>query len=123
MNEVVRGLHHAAITAPPDLEDEVVQWYGTVFGLEPLEKPEGTRDGGAWFSLGRGELHVTIDDHNPPPVAHLAIEVGDLDEVIERLRAAACHIEQAAAIPGRRRLYTRDPAGNRLEILALDGTA
>jgi catechol 2,3-dioxygenase-like lactoylglutathione lyase family enzyme len=46
--------------------------------------------------------------------------VDDLDAAIGRLRAAGCHIEQAGEIPGRHRCYTRDPAGNRIEVVRFD---
>jgi hypothetical protein len=39
--------------------------------------------------------------------------------VIDRLRDAKCHIEQARPIPGRHRLFTRDPAGNSIEIVSV----
>ena len=115
----VLALDHVNITAPQELEEDVVTWYESCLGLERLEKPDGTRPKGAWFKLGNQELHVSVDAHNPPQTAHLGIVVDDFETVIERLRDARCHIEQAAVIPGRRRCYTRDPAGNRIEIAAL----
>ncbi len=56
----------------------------------------------------------------PAPRAHFALAVDDLDAAIQTLRASGCHIEQARPIPGRRRCFTRDPAGNRIELLAYD---
>ena len=116
---VVR-LDHVNVTTPEELEDEVLAWYGTCLGLERLEVLEGTRRRGGWFKLGEGELHVALDEHNPPKRAHFAVVVDDLDAVVERLRAADCHIEQARPLPGRRRFFTRDPAGNRIEVMAFD---
>lgn len=119
----VLGLDHVNVTAPEELEDEVVGWYEDCLGLSRLQKPEGTRPNGAWFGLGSQELHVSVDEHNPHRTAHFAIVVDDYDVVIQRLRDAECHIEQAAAIPGRRRFYTRDPAGNRIEIAVVQEPA
>lgn len=115
-------LDHVNVTTPEDLEAEVVAWYGDCLGLTPCNKPDGTSTSGAWFKVGEQELHVTRDEHNPPKTAHFCLITDDLDGVIERLRAAECHIEQAAAIPGRRRFFTRDPAGNRVEIASLEGS-
>ena len=112
----VIGLDHVNVTAPAELEEEVVNWYQNCLGLTRIRKPDGTRPKGAWFELGPQELHISVDEHNPHQTAHLGIVVDDHDVVIERLRSAGCHIEQASTIPGRRRFYTRDPAGNRLEI-------
>ena len=119
----VLALDHVNITAPEELEQEVVGWYENCLGLERLPKPEGTRPSGAWFKLGDQELHISIDQHNPPQNAHLGILVDDFETVVQGLRGAGCHIEQAATIPGRRRCYTRDPAGNRIELAAIEEPA
>lgn len=120
---MVVGVDHVAVTAPEELEAEVVGWYEDVFGLERVDKPEGTRVKGAWFRAGDVQVHITIDEHNPPKIAHFALVVTDPQAAIERLRDAGCHIEQASEIPGRKRFYTRDPAGNRIEVVAFEGGA
>jgi catechol 2,3-dioxygenase-like lactoylglutathione lyase family enzyme len=116
----ILGIDHVNVTTPEELESDVVEWYAGVVGLERIDKPPGARSGGLWFKAGDQELHVSIDPHNPPKTAHFGIVVDDFEEIVSRLRAEGCHIEQAAAIPGRRRCYTRDPAGNRIEIVSFD---
>ncbi len=118
---VFHGLDHVTITAPEELIDEVLEWYYARLGLERIEKPEGAGGlGGGWFRVGAQEVHVTIDPHNPPHEAHFALVVDELPSVVDALRSAGCHIEQARPVPGRRRFYTRDPAGNRIEIISFD---
>jgi catechol 2,3-dioxygenase-like lactoylglutathione lyase family enzyme len=116
-------LDHVNVTAPEELEDETLTWYRDTLGLEEIEKPRGTRPRGAWFQIGDAELHVSIDEHNPHKTSHFGLIVDDYDAVIGRLRSARSHIEQADVIPGRHRFYTRDPAGNRVEIAHLDEDA
>lgn len=117
----ISKLDHVDITTPEELEEAVLDWYGSCLGLERIDKPDGTASRGGWFRIGDQELHVTQDEHNPPKIAHFGIAVDDFDEAVSRLRSFGCHIEQATTIPGRRRCYTRDPAGNRIEILSYDG--
>ena len=117
---VFKGLDHVNITAPEELMDEVLEWYWARLGLERIDKPEGTRAQGGWFRVGAQELHVSVDPHNPPHDAHFALVVDDSKSVIEALRSAGCHIEQASPIPGRHRFFTRDPAGNRIEVTSFD---
>lgn len=117
----VLGLDHVTVTTPAELETEVIRWYEEVLGLEQMDKLEGAGEGGAWFSVGTIELHVSLDPHNPPRTAHFGISVRDLAGAIEHLRSHGCHIEQATEIVGRHRFFTRDPAGNRIELFALDG--
>ena len=119
----VVALEHVSVTSPGDLEDEVVSWYRDLLGLEQMEKPEGAREKGAWFRIGDQQVHVMIDEHNPPKVSHFALVVDDFSEVVERLRGAGCHIEQARPVPGRKRFFTRDPAGNRIEIVTIEGNS
>jgi catechol 2,3-dioxygenase-like lactoylglutathione lyase family enzyme len=116
----VSGISHVHITTPEELEDQVVEWYQRVLGLERLEKPVAALPQGTWLRAGGQEIHISKDAHNPPKDAHFGLVVDDFAAVIEVLRGNGCHIEQAATIPGRHRLYTRDPAGNRIELLAFD---
>lgn len=115
-----RGIDHVNITAPEELMDDVLEWYEVRLGLERLPKPSGTRPGGGWFQVGRQELHISVDPHNPPHTAHFGLVVSNFSEIVTALREAGYHIEQASAVPGRHRFYTRDPAGNRVEIAHFD---
>ena len=113
-------LDHVNITTPEELEEDVVEWYENCLGLEKISKPGGTREAGAWFKIGEAEVHVSPDEHNPHKEAHFCLQVNDFQATVERLREAGCHIEQAGEIPGRHRLFTRDPAGNRVELMSFD---
>jgi catechol 2,3-dioxygenase-like lactoylglutathione lyase family enzyme len=57
-------------------------------------------------------------DHNPSIGGHVAIQVDDLDAVMERLKAAGISFSYAPtfAIPNMRHVYVYDPAMNLLEI-------
>ena len=116
----VVGVDHVQVTAPDELVDETCDWYRSCLGLPEMTKPEGTRPVGAWFRAGSQEVHVGVDEHNPHKTAHFGLVVTDFGAVVERLRGSGCHIEQASSIPGRHRCYTRDPAGNRIEIVSFD---
>ena len=119
----VLTVDHIAVTAPSNLEDVVLAWYSDTLGLEQLEKPEGTRDAGGWFRAGGVELHVTVEESAPTATGHFGMVVDDFEAAVARLRGAGSVIEPARAIPGRRRCYTRDPAGNRIEILSYEEAA
>jgi glyoxalase/bleomycin resistance protein/dioxygenase superfamily protein len=93
-----------------------------VLGLTELPKPAALQArGGAWFRGGDCELHVGIDDpFAPARKAHPGLRVGsaaDLHALADRLAAAGCPVTWADDIPGRLRLHTADPFGNRLELL------
>lgn len=118
---MVISLEHVTVTTPEELEEEVLEWYSNVLGLERVDKTEGAASGGGWFKVGQQQVHLLIDPHNPPKNAHFCLRVAEFDSFLGTLRANGCHIEQARAVPGRKRCFTRDPAGNSIEIVALDG--
>jgi catechol 2,3-dioxygenase-like lactoylglutathione lyase family enzyme len=113
-----QAVDHVTVTAPEELFDEVASWYETGLGLERVKRPSEAGPTGVWLRAGDQEVHIDIDPHNPPHAAHFALVVNDLRAAVQHLRHMGCHIEQARTIPGRRRFFTRDPAGNRVEIVA-----
>jgi len=99
------------------------RFFGELFGLEELEKPEPLRPrGGAWFALDRGgQLHIGVEDpFVPARKAHPAFRLTreELVELAQRLEAAGERVEWDDSLPGVLRFYTTDPWGNRLELLA-----
>ena len=117
----VHGLDHVQVAAPrePCVEERARAFYAELLGLAEIEKPEALRSkGGVWFSLGRGELHVGLeDDFRPALKAHPALAVSGLDELRARLEAEGHVTLEAEEIPDARRFYVSDPFGNRLEII------
>jgi len=115
-------LDHVQIAAPPGCEGAARRFFGELLGLAEIEKPEPLRArGGAWFALGERQLHVGVEpEFEPARKAHVALRVGaaELDDLAERLSAAAAPVTWDDALPGERRFYSADPWGNRIEFLA-----
>ena len=119
---MIVGLDHSFLTIQDGGEDAARRFYGEVLGLEEIQRPEGLqRSGGVWFQAGGQELHLGTDDaHLPPKRPHSGFRVGssvELDEVAERLTSNCYDVEWDERIESRRRFYTRDPFGNRIELL------
>jgi len=118
---VIEGVDHVQVAAPPGCEREARGFYGRVLGLRELEKPEALRPGGVWFAAGAQELHVGVaDDFAPARKAHPGLRVAsdaDLDALAEALVTAGADVEWDDRIAGRRRFFTADPWGNRIELL------
>lgn len=117
----VLSLHHANLTFAPELEAETVRFYVETLALRTLPKPQGRRSQGAWLRVGAAEIHLSPDTPGRAEQSaadrHLCLIVADLDAAEARLCAAGAPIEQDPRPPvGYRRLFTRDPAGNRLEL-------
>jgi predicted enzyme related to lactoylglutathione lyase len=108
------------VIAPPGGVAEAGRFYAEVVGLEQIDRP-GTLGGtGAWFRAGSQQLHVSeYEEFAPAAKAHPAFELSgaELDALAERLEAAGAEVQWDERLPGARRFYSFDPAGNRLEFL------
>ncbi len=119
------GIDHVQVAAPAGCEAEARRFYGALLGLEEIPKPPMLAErGGCWFRVGSQELHVGVAEPFTPAVkAHAGLSVGSaeaLRRIAQALTDAGARVEYAdeAEIPGRLRLHTVDPWGNRLELLA-----
>jgi catechol 2,3-dioxygenase-like lactoylglutathione lyase family enzyme len=111
------------VTCPPDEIAAVADFYCDVLGLTRIEKPAGTEPSGAWFDVdGQTQVHVSARDVPAHPDAHFALVVDDLPALLARLDAGGHEWRPAPPVFGGSRGFTRDPAGNRIELFEL-GTA
>jgi len=117
------ALDHVQVAAPTGGEGAARAFYGGLLGLAEVEKPPAlAAEGGAWFVTATGLLNVGITEPFVPAAkAHpgLRAQTGAaLDALAEALAAAGHPVEWDDRLPGHRRFYTRDPFGNRVELLA-----
>ena len=117
-------IHHVNVVVPPGRTADVVPFYADVLGLNQVAKPtEGVAQSGAWFDINdSSQVHVSERDGDVHPQSHFGLVVDEFDAVLQRLRSAGAPWEDQADIFGGRRGFTRDPAGNRVEILERAGT-
>src|SRR5262245_45131992 len=87
-------------------------------GLEEISRLGTPGRSGAWLRFADGrQLHLSTGTPNPVSRAHFAILVDDLVAARERMQAMGAPLETEREIPGLIRFFTRDPDGNRLEIV------
>jgi catechol 2,3-dioxygenase-like lactoylglutathione lyase family enzyme len=117
----ILGIDHVQVAAPEGCERAARAFYGGIFGLDELPKPEPLAGrGGCWFRAGAQELHVGVEKpFAAARKAHPSFLVSDLAALAKRLRAAGFEVVPDEAIPGVERAYTADPFGNRLELRQL----
>jgi catechol 2,3-dioxygenase-like lactoylglutathione lyase family enzyme len=112
-------LHHVQVSVPPGSEAVARGFYVGVLGMEELPKPPAlAARGGVWLRLAGTELHLGVEPgFRPAGKAHPAFEVDDLVDLRHRLELAGAQVRDDDLLPGRRRFYTEDPFGNRLEFV------
>jgi catechol 2,3-dioxygenase-like lactoylglutathione lyase family enzyme len=97
-----------------DVLEQALRFYIDILGLETVTRRDA-EGRGAWLKVGDAEIHLTEDaTPQPPSKRHLALEVDDLP-------AARAAVEGSGAVIEKEelgvRFWTRDPSGNRLEIV------
>jgi len=113
------GLHHVQLAMPPDEEQAAIDFYEGVLGLQQVTKPpELSPRGGVWFRSGTLEVHLGVEEGFQAAVkAHPAFLVEDLERLRARLEMSGFKVVDTVQLEGFRRVYVRDPFGNRLELI------
>lgn len=120
MPNLISGLDHVQIEAPPGHEADAKAFYGDFLGLPELEKPEALRhNGGVWFALPGGQqLHTgTVPDFAPRRKGHPCLRCSDLNALTERADAFGIPLLPDVQLAPLRRVFLNDPFGNRLEVV------
>jgi catechol 2,3-dioxygenase-like lactoylglutathione lyase family enzyme len=116
----ILGLDHVQLAAPAGCEEAARRFFGELLGLEEIDKPPGVRaSGGVWFRCGAQELHIGVaEPFLAAAKAHpgLRVAADELGPLAERLRGVGAPVRWDERIPERRRFFTEDPWGNRLEL-------
>jgi len=93
------------------------QFYEQALGLVERRDPLLDRPGTLRFDLGGQRLDLSEGHYiGVAPQAHLALQVRELDALVERLRHDGHPVDVARLSDGR--AYTEDPFGNRIELVA-----
>ncbi len=101
-----------------DLERAIA--FYRLLDLEELERAGTPGRAGAWFAFADGrELHLSVGPAKPASRQHFAILVDDLEAALAAFAAAGAPIESERQIEGLVRFFTRDPDGNRIEVVQL----
>ncbi|MDX2544400.1 VOC family protein [Streptomyces sp. WI04-05B] len=116
---MIAAVDHVQLAAPPGTEDALRAYYVGVLGMTEIPKPPAlAARGGCWFQAGRVQLHLGIEtDFRPTRKAHPGLRVTGIEAYAERLVAGGASAAWDDELPGRRRFFSYDPVGNRLEFL------
>jgi catechol 2,3-dioxygenase-like lactoylglutathione lyase family enzyme len=116
-------LQHVTIAIPPDGAERARAFYGGVLGLQ--EKPVLPKLDPArfiWYAAGGdNELHLQLAPELPPDKPHFCLAVDELDDLRARLEEAGVETRDPTPLLGRPRFMCRDPFGNLIELVHLDG--
>lgn len=117
-------LQHVNVVVPPGRTAELAAFYRDVLQLTQVDKPAMLDPRGAWFQLAAGtQIHVSERDDagGGSSDAHFALVVDDFADTVARIAASGAPWQPGPDVFGGGRGFTRDPLGNRIEILEAAG--
>jgi hypothetical protein len=112
-------LDHIQIAMPKG-EEAQIRAFCALLGMTEIPKPATlAKRGGAWFVLSDGfQVHYGVEaDFAPARKAHPAFVCDDLNVLAQRLMDAGFGVIWDEELAPRRRFYSADPFGNRLEFM------
>lgn len=116
----VKALNHVALVV--DDLGKAKYFYGGLLGLKEQERPPEVKAGmsGMWYALGDRQLHLMVmSDACESSPRHFAIEIDEMDALVERLIREGYEVENSFGFGEfKRRKFTRGPSGNRIELMS-----
>ena len=118
-------LHHVQVLCPSESIDAVRRFYTRILGLSEILRPSSLPPEGVWYELANGcQLHIGVlrdGDALSASRAHFALQVESLKAVLTRLDAEQIPYRERCDIHGWRRVQFRDPFGNGIEVVEIEG--
>lgn len=111
----LRGIHHVQLNVPDVAA--AVDFY-TALGMTVRDDRPDIGVGGAWLDVAGQQVHL-LEAAAPSDLGqHFALEVDDLDAVLDALRARGVEVREPRALGDGlpRQTSIHDPAGNRIEL-------
>ncbi len=119
---LVKAIDHCSLIVAETAK--ALEFYMDILGLELDDSRPDLGYPGAWLQLANGQIHL-LEVANPDPVEnrpehggrdrHLALQVSDLTEIIQRLENVG--ITYSKSKSGRAALFCRDFDGNAIELV------
>jgi catechol 2,3-dioxygenase-like lactoylglutathione lyase family enzyme len=108
------AVHHVSVNVRD--VDEAVSFYTDVLGGVARDDRPDLGIAGAWINLGTQQVHL-LEAPVPSNLGqHFAIQVADLDVVVEELRSKGFVVGDPGEVGENRQTFIEDPSGNVIEL-------
>ncbi len=110
-------IHHAGLEVDAADVDACLAFWA-LLGWTQVPQPDGIADG-AWVERDGFQIHLQVQGTPvAPAVGHVALVDPDLNATAPRLAAAGYEVLERTQYWGARRIFTRCPAGHRVELMS-----
>lgn len=123
-NQLVKSIDHCSLIVANTTK--ALEFYTGILALQLDETRPDLGYPGAWLQVGNGQIHL-LEVPSPYSVDnrpehggrdhHVALQVYDLDTLIQRIEAAGLAYSRSKS--GRRALFCRDYDGNAIELVEI----
>lgn len=111
-------IQHVTWEVGPELAEPCVAFY-ELLGFRRVEPPPSLRERATWVERGGTQVHLMyVNEPATLPEGHAAVVVDDYDATLAALRDAGHDPDPRREHWGSPRCFVRDPAGNRVEVMA-----
>jgi glyoxylase I family protein len=108
------ALHHVAVNVGD--VDEAVRFYTDVLGGTLRADRPDFGVAGAWIDVGAQQVHLLEAPLPTRMGQHFAVQVADLDLVVDELRSKRIAVGDPVTVGNDRQTFVEDPAGNVIEL-------
>jgi catechol 2,3-dioxygenase-like lactoylglutathione lyase family enzyme len=111
-------IQHVSFEVKPDELDACIEFYELI-GFKRVTAPEKLADHVTWLERDGDQFHLLqLPETSHMNAGHAAVPLGDDYEATQqRLRAAGHGVDDHEEYWGSPRSFTRDPAGNLVELM------
>lgn len=117
-------IDHVSFAVTPAQAESCAGFY-ELLGFTRVVPPGGLGARSIWLARGTTAIHLMFEtadgelvERSDPGTGHVAFVVDDYAASLALLRAAGVEINERSEYWGSPRCYLRDPAGNRVELMA-----
>lgn len=111
-------IQHVTVEIGPDQVEDCVDFYG-LLGFRRVDPPAGLGERTAWLQLGHTQVHLQwFEDAQPTREGHLAVVVSEYEATLQTLTQRGLDPDPRTEYWGSPRCFVRDPAGNKVELMA-----
>lgn len=122
-------IDHVSFSVTPAQAEACAGFY-ELLGFARIEPPAGLGARSIWLKSGSTAIHlmfrdrdgVDVPESGPVGAGHVALVVPAYSATVGALQAAGVEVEPRSEYWDAPRSYVRDPAGNRVELMAAPPT-
>ncbi len=116
----VTRFHHVSVNCHDASLDAMDAFYGGLFDLADVPRPDIPGVPGTWKGVGDLQLHIVGAPPRGTPIDstgnHYCVAVDDLDAAVAELEAKGIEYKRAVQGASNVQIWINDPAGNTIEL-------